>query len=443
MFDWAKGHPLPMMTSAFPPFRRVIATPSRLRTYVLWGVGVLVALAAAALVVAQVGGERGIAPVAASSDIEVSGVEVDARGDTAEEAREAGWRQAQRKAWEKIDGPAISDGQLDGLVSAIVIERERVGPKRYIATLGVIFDRQRAGRLLGRGGPGSRSAPLLLIPVTMSGGTATTFETRNPWQRAWAEYQAGASRIDYVRPSGAGSESLLVNYGQTLRRSRFWWRNILDQFGASDVLIPVARLDYQFPGGPVRGEFTARYGPDNRYLDSFTMTADSPEQLPAMLSRAVAQFNTIFERALADGILRPDPTLSSGGGTVDPELAALISLGRRLEAAEAAANAPPERQPVETDTPTPDETPTDAPAPVANTTVTVQFVTPDPTSFDGILQTIRGAPGVGSARITSTAIGGTSVLQVTYAGDIAGLATALRGRGLTVESGPSALRVSR
>ena len=431
-----------MMIPGFPPVLRATGPFATTRALLLWGFGALVALAAAALVVAQVGGERGIAPVAASSDIEVSGIEVDARGDSAEEAREAGWREAQRKAWEKIDGPAISDSQLQGLVSAIVIERERVGPRRYIATLGVIFDRQRSGQLLGRDGPGTRSAPLLLIPVTMSGGTATTFETRNPWQRAWAEYQAGASRIDYVRPSGAGSESLIVNYGQTQRRSRFWWRNILDQFGASDVIIPVARLDYQFPGGPIRGEFTARYGPDNRYLDSFTMTADSPEALPAMLTRAVRQFNTIFERALADGILRPDPTLSSVGGTMDPELAQLIALGRRLKAAETAA-APPERQPVEAETPEPASEPTPAPTAAASTTVTVQFQTPDPASFDGILQTVRSAPGVSGARITSTAIGGTSVMQVTYAGDLAGLAAALRGRGLSVERGPSALRVSR
>ena len=61
---------------------------------------------------AQVAGDRGIAPVVSSSDIDVGGIEVDVRGDTAEEARTAGWREAQRKAWEELGGPSISDSQV-------------------------------------------------------------------------------------------------------------------------------------------------------------------------------------------------------------------------------------------------------------------------------------------------------------------------------------------
>ena len=193
----------------------------------------------AAVLVAQVGGDRGIAPVASSSDIEVSGIEVNVVGTNAEDARSKGWQEAYRKAWEKIDGPAIPDGQLASLVSAVVIESERLGPRRYVATLGVVFDRTRAGSLLGAGeGERARSAPMLTLPVLISGGTATMYEVRNPWQRAWAEFQPGRSSIDYVRPSGAGGESLLLTYGQVSRRSRAWWNNILDQFGAVSVKLP-------------------------------------------------------------------------------------------------------------------------------------------------------------------------------------------------------------
>ena len=182
-----------------------------------------------AVVWAQVGGERGIAAVASTSDIQVNGIEVDVRADSGPEARAKAWAEAQRKAWETLDGPELSDSQIEGLVSAIVIERERLGPKRYIATLGVVFDRQRAARYLGSEGEATRSAPMLLLPVTVSAGTQLVYEQRNPWQRAWAEYQAGQSRIDYVRPSGAGGDSLLLTYGQTGRRSRTWWRSALDQ----------------------------------------------------------------------------------------------------------------------------------------------------------------------------------------------------------------------
>lgn len=174
-----------------------------------WALGALLALGLLgggyALVLAQVSGERGIAPTASSADIDVRGIEVDVRADTAAEARDQAWREAQRKAWQQVGGPSVSDSQLSGMVSAIVIQRERIGPKRYVATLGVTFDRQRAGRFLGGASQARASAPMLLIPVTVSGGAYTSFEVRNPWQRAWAEFNPGTSRIDYVRPSGAGA----------------------------------------------------------------------------------------------------------------------------------------------------------------------------------------------------------------------------------------------
>src|SRR3546814_1542601 len=107
---------------------------------------------------------------------------------------------------------------------------------------------------------------MLLLPVTASAGSHRVYEMRNPWQRAGAQFQPGTSPIIYVRPSGSGGDSLLLTYGQAGRRSRLWWRAILDQFGAADVLIAVAALHHQWPGGPIKGEFTARYGPDNRFL---------------------------------------------------------------------------------------------------------------------------------------------------------------------------------
>ncbi|QUL39306.1 heavy-metal-associated domain-containing protein [Erythrobacter sp. JK5] len=395
-----------------------------------------------ALLVAQVTGERGIAPTASSADIEVRGIEVDIRADTGEEARQQAWREAQRKAWDKIDGPAVSDGQLQAMVSAIVIQRERIGPKRYIATLGVIFDRQRAGRYLGGAAQQRSSAPMLLIPVTVTGGTYTVFEVRNPWQRAWAEFNPGTSRIDYVRPSGAGGDSLLLNYGQTGRRSRAWWRAVLDQYGAADTLTPIARFEHQFPGGPITGIFTARYGPDSRFLESFELTADSPENLPAMLSQAVERMDGIFSQALADGKLRPDPTLTSGGsGDTDPAIARLIEIGRAIRARDAAAAAAA-AAPSAAQSSAQSAAPTPPPAMTVRNIV-VQFASPDPQTFDAALSGVRGTPGVRSVAVTSTAMGGTSVMSVSFAGSLEELAGGLRSRGFTVRQGANALAISR
>lgn len=393
--------------------------------------GALVAIGPARLI-AQIEGDRGIIPVKQSSDIHITGVEVETTGDTADEARLAGWELAARKAWEKAGGPAIGDGQIQGMVTAVVIEREQIGPRRYFARLGVIFDRSRAGQFIGgSNGSGGHSAPMLVVPVLHSGGVAQVFEVRGPWQRAWATFQAGASPIDYVRPSGAGGESLLITAGQPTRRSRIWWRNVLDQFGAADVLIPEARLERQWPGGPVRGTFTARYGPDNKFLESFTSTANDEAGLSRMLADAVIRLDGIYARALGEGLLKPDASLSQSP-QIDAALAALIAAGKVA--------------PQATKAPTPEVSAAPTPEPtkeVVLSTFTIQFSSPDAAAVDAALGAVRGAPGVQGASTTSLAVGGTSLMRVSYAGELSALAEALRARGWRVTVGKNALSIKR
>ena len=280
-------------------------------------IGLPLALVGGGIVVAQIEGpKRGIAPIASAGDFEVTGVSVNVVGDNAFEARKKGWEQAQRIAWAALwrkthneVGAGLSDSTLDGITAAIVVEQEQIGPRRYVAKLGVLFDRARAGQLLGVSGVARRSAPLMLLPVTYSAGAPTVFEQRTSWQRSWAKFRTADSTIDYVRPSGAGGESLLLNAGQPERRSRIWWRTILDQFGAADVIIPIARIERQWPGGPVIGRFSARYGPDNKFLGAFTLRTTSSAGIPAMMDQAVMRMDQLFQSALASGRLRADASL--------------------------------------------------------------------------------------------------------------------------------------
>lgn len=438
MSDWAKGPRFPPMAVA-TPFSSMRLWRPGLSAKLIGGLGLAVVVALVAIgperLIAQIEGDRGIIPVASTSDIEINGIEVNATGDTGEQARLNGWQEAARKAWAKAGGPAMSDGQIQGMVSAIVIEREQIGPRRYIATVSVVFDRARAGQFIG-GATGGRahSAPLLVIPVLHSGGVAQVFEIKGPWQRAWAEFRAGTSPVDYVRPSGGGGDSLLITAGQPGRRSRAWWRNVLDKFSAADVIMPEARLERQWPGGPVRGTFTARYGPDNMFLESFTLTTNDEAGVPKMLNEAVVKLDQIYARALADGRLKPDSTLNVRTG-LDPGLAALIAAGQA-----------PENKPVVAPTTTPTAAPTVAPtvaAPVETRTFTVQFASPDAGAVDAALGAVRSAPGVKGASTTSLAMGGTSVMRVTYEGDLGTLADALRARGFKVTVGTNALSIRR
>ena len=405
----------------------------------LGGLGVALAVALVAVgparLIAQVEGDRGILPVATSSDVEISGITVNTTGKTGWEARLEGWKVAQKQAWIKAGGPAMPDSAIESMVTAVVIEREQIGPRRYIATLTIVFDRTRAGQYIGGMATGTRarSAPLLTIPVLYSGGVAQVYEVRGPWQQAWAQFRGGTSPIDYVRPSGAGGESLLITAGQPARRSRAWWHNVLDQFGAADVIVPEARLERQWPGGPVRGTFTARYGPDRTLLESFTLTANDEAGVTRMLADAVVRIDAAYARALEQGLLKPDPTIRQGSG-MDP---ALVALEQRAQALEQAAQAGA--------TPTDGATPAAMPTAAATqaSTFTVQFASPDAGAVDAALAAVRGAPGVQSAATTSLAMGGTSVMRVTYAGELSALAAALRARGWQVSVGSNALSIRR
>jgi hypothetical protein len=409
------------------------------RKALMLGIALIAGLGGAALV-AQIEGDRGIPPIASNGDYEVRGIEVNVSGDNAEDARNNGWRDAQRKAWAKLwesngsggAAPGLDDSTIESMVSAVVVESEQIGPRRYIARLGVIFDRARTGERLGMTGVKARSAPLLVVPVLYQGGVATVFETRTPWQKAWAEYRTGNSAIDYVRPAGAGSDSLLLTAGQLDRRSRNWWRLILDEFGASDVIIPIARLERQFPGGPVTGTFTARYGPDNRFLGSFSLTARSEAEVPKMLEDAIGRLDGIYTQALVAGILKPDPTLNMAA-EIDPKL-----IEQTLATAGPVAVAASVDGPVAT--PSAAATPTTA---AAVSTFTIQFATADGPAVDAGMSAVRSIPGVKSAVSSSIAIGGTSVMRVTYNGDIEALAAALRAQGWRVTVGAGALSIRK
>ncbi len=389
----------------------------------------LSALAAGGMVAAQEDRSGGQRPVDGSGSFEVSGVRVDVSAGSAEAARTAGWRVAQRKGWQmlsqRLTGSAQSlpDGTLDSLVSGIVVENEQIGPKRYIARLGVQFNRGRAASILGIAGISERSPAMLVVPLIWDGGAGTVFERATPWQAAWARFRSGGSVMDYVRPSGTGADALLLNAGQVTRRGRGWWRTVLNQYGASDVLIPQVRLYRQWPGGPVVGTFTAGYGPDNRFIGRFSLRVDQGDAVPALLDEGVRRIDAMYQDALRSGVLRPDVALSAPPpGTVIP---------------------PAEEFPPETGTTPGEGTPLATPSGTVVAPLSIQADTPNAAAVEATEAALRGIPGVRSAITSSLALGGISVLRVTFEGDATILAAALEARGWQVQQGEGALRIRR
>jgi len=373
----------------------------------------LAVLGLTAIVYAQLEtGDRGILPIDSSGTLEITGLHVDVGGADAQTARYAGWRIAQRQGfralWAKMhnvpieQAPNLPDSTLDQIVSSINVEREQIGPNRYIADLGILFDRARAGEFLGvAGGEVQRSQPMLLIPVTVTAGTETSVELKNAWQRAWAQFRTSQSPIDYVRVSGLGVDPMLVNAAQTVRPGRAWWRNVIDLYGAADILVAEVQLQRLYPGGPARARFIARHGPDNQVVGGFTLTAANSEAIPAMMAQGVQRMDQLFSQALAAGALSRDPSLNQPPPPPMPEL--------------------------------PLEKPIAKPTNTANA-FQVQVTGKDVNVYNFAMAHLKTVPGLDSATPQLINPSGTSYILVTYHGPISQLAAALGGRGWVVET---------
>lgn len=382
-------------------------------------------------------GNRGITPINSSSDFMALDIAVNVTGKNPDDARTNGWREAQRLGWAQLyqrmngsEAPKLADSVLDGIVTAIIVDQEQIGAHRYVAKLGVQFDRVRAGQILGVSGKMLRSPPMLVIPIYSIDGVQQVFEQRSPWQKAWAEFHTGQSAIDYVRTAGTGPDTLLLNSGQTGRRSRMWWRMILDHYGAADVLMPIARIEYSHPGGPIKGHFTARFGPDNQLIDRFTMTGTSPAALPEMMEKAAKRMDGIFTQALSAGRLQTDRYLVLEKPVEPVELPEVsedsgeeMLLDGDSSVTSGAGAATTQAATVQS--------------------FTVQYSSPDVDSVTATERAVQGVAGVTSATTSSLALGGTSVMRVSFRGDVAALKAALTARGFTVQEGGGQLRISR
>jgi hypothetical protein len=364
---------------------------------------------------------------AGGSAYAVAGIDVDVAAANPMLARMTAYRIAQRKAWpllwSRLTGrdaaaaPRLSDGQLDSIVAGIESQGERFSTTRYIAKLGVVFDRSRTGEYLADAGGALQSPPMLLLPLFSDGAVRRVYDGKTVWLAAWQRFRETVTPVDYVLANGGAGDRLLLTGWQATRPDRQSWRNILNRFDTVDVLTAEARLVRQWPGGPVSGLFIARHGPDATELGRVRLTAGDDAGVDAMLDAAVRQLDTIYAEALRDGRLRSETDLTA-------DLAPLIGTGPLI--GEAVSS---DQGGVET----------------SSTSVEAAMPTPDAASAVALESALRGTAGVTGVTITSLSLGGTTRLLFSYAGSREALLFALDGRGLRLvsEGGETVLRRRR
>jgi hypothetical protein len=357
----------------------------------------------------------------------IAGIPVDVVAASPQAARNAAFRIAQRKAWPLLwsrmtGGPAgaaprLSDGQLDQIVSGIESQGERFSQTRYIATLGVVFDRSRSAEFFGGANGILQSPPMLLLPLIADGGARTLFQAKTPWAAAWARFRENVTPIDYILATGSAGDNVLLTNWQVKRPDRPSWRNILNRFDTVDVLTAEARLLRSYPGGPITATFIARHGPDATELGRATLRSADDNGLDAMLDAGVRKIDEIYSAALQDGRLRSEPDLTAD---LAPVIANAPFIGGIETGAAAMAGA-------------------------AVATIEAAMVTPDAATAAALETLLRGTPGVTGVTITSLSLGGTSQMLVSHNNPRDAFLYELDQRGLrlVVENGVMVVRRRR
>jgi len=144
------------------------------------------------------------------------GVPAEATAENGVIARERAFVAGRRAAWERIASAAgvtrsLSDSQIEGMVTSIIIEEERTSPTRYTGRITVNFNPGRVRAITGGSGTAEGGAPA--VPGTpgeppprpvASGPAAATIEavalygSLNEWLEIRRRLVANTARLEVV-----------------------------------------------------------------------------------------------------------------------------------------------------------------------------------------------------------------------------------------------------
>jgi hypothetical protein len=139
----------------------------------------------------------------------IGGVDVDASGTDAIQARQQGIRQAQQKAVklliermvapeDRSRVPPLDPSRLDGMIRGVEFANERSSANRYVGTLNVVFSAEPVNAWLREAGISvaeTVSRPALVVPLWKGKNGVEPLDERNPWRDAWRGLDTAGSAV--------------------------------------------------------------------------------------------------------------------------------------------------------------------------------------------------------------------------------------------------------
>ena len=141
--------------------------------------------------------------------------------------------------------PRLTAADIAELIRDFGVDTEKTSSVRYLAPLRVRFQRAGVRRLLRDTGvpfAETRSKPVLVLPVYRRAGALLLWDRANGWREAWGELPPSDGLVPMILPKGVLEDVNDIGPEQALRGEEARFRAIAKRYGATDILLAVARL---------------------------------------------------------------------------------------------------------------------------------------------------------------------------------------------------------
>jgi uncharacterized protein DUF2066 len=153
------------------------------------------------------GGASAQAP--GNNSFTIGGVEVDATGPDAIQARQQAIQQAKQKALklliermvaaeDRSRVPPLDPARLESMIRGVEFASERSSANRFVGTLNVVFSAEPVNAWLREGGISvaeTVARPALVIPLWKGKNGVEPLDERNPWRAAWRGLDTAGSSV--------------------------------------------------------------------------------------------------------------------------------------------------------------------------------------------------------------------------------------------------------
>lgn len=271
------------------------------------------------------------APVAMEASSLWTEVAVDVTGESKDDAKEQGIKQAQQEAMmsllmklnpeqARLIYKHLDPARLPAMVQKIEpLEEHRIG-NRYWAKLRVYFYDQAVDQLMAlalrtedaKGVPLRRAT--IILPLYQESGQTQLWEEKNPWKQAWVNASFEVGRGNLIVPYGDVTDSSNVSAFSIQGIKRKEIHPLLLRYGAGAAVI--VRANYRPDEAKTIRVTVRRLGVTKDELSDQTYQGDITESKEALFARVARDIsNQLLERQAED--LAVQERATDGGKAID------------------------------------------------------------------------------------------------------------------------------